>query len=117
MNGLVLGTAAASACTVCSTSCTSPSTAGPPRTPSPPPAGSRKAETWAADKLTAILAGHAARAARAAAEMTAQAAAEHLPATRRDAVGDFDDYWTFHAAREHRRLYPSADQQKYSLTA
>ncbi len=28
-----------------------------------PPAGSREAEIWAADKLTAILAGHAARAA------------------------------------------------------
>ncbi|CAL9629475.1 ISKra4 family transposase ISSri1 [Streptomyces sp. enrichment culture] len=145
------------------------------------PAGSREVETWAADKLTAILAGDAAR---AAAEMTAQATAEHLPATRRDAVatctryltghldqlhydialrmgwpiatgaiegacrhliadrlditgarwgladaeavlrlralitnGDFDDYWAFHAAREHQRLYPGADQRSYSLTA
>jgi hypothetical protein len=145
------------------------------------PVGSREAETWAADKLTAILAGAAER---AAAEMTAQAAAERLPVPHRDAVttcsryltghldqlhydtalkngwpiatgavegacrhliadrlditgarwglpgaeavlqlralitnGDFDDYWTFHTAREHQRLYPSADQQKYSLTA
>ncbi|NEA77390.1 ISKra4 family transposase, partial [Streptomyces sp. SID13588] len=145
------------------------------------PPGSREAETWAADKLTAILAGHADR---AATEMTAQAAAEQLPAARREAVttchryltghldqlhydtalaagwpiatgavegacrhliadrlditgarwgldgaeavlqlralitnGDFEDYWTFHAVREHRRLYPSPDQQNYSLTA
>ncbi|MFJ8028715.1 ISKra4 family transposase [Streptomyces sp. NPDC096311] len=145
------------------------------------PVGSREAETWAADKLTAILAGHADR---AAAEMTVQAAAERLPATRRAAVttchryltghldqlhydtalaagwpiatgavegacrhliadrlditgarwgldgaeavlrlralitnGDFEDYWIFHTAREHQRLYPSPDQQNYSLTA
>jgi hypothetical protein len=31
--------------------------------------------------------------------------------------GDFDDYWSFHAAREHQRLYPTPDQQEYSLTA
>lgn len=145
------------------------------------PVGSREAETWAADKLTAILSGHADR---AATEMTVQAAAERLPATRREAVttchryltghldqlrydtalaagwpiatgavegacrhliadrlditgarwgldgaeavlqlralitnGDFEDYWTFHTAREHQRLYPSPDQQKYRLTA
>jgi hypothetical protein len=145
------------------------------------PPGSREAETWAADKLTAILAGHADR---AATEMTAQAAAEQLPAARREAVitchryltghldqlrydtalaagwpiatgavegacrqliadrlditgarwgldgaeavlqlralitnGDFENYWIFHAAREHQRLYPSPDQQDYSLTA
>ncbi|WP_055496018.1 ISKra4 family transposase [Streptomyces sp. TP-A0356] len=145
------------------------------------PPGSREAETWAADKLTAILAGHADR---AASEMTAQAAAEQLPAARLEAVttchryltghldqlrydtalaagwpiatgavegacrhliadrlditgarwglagaeavlqlralitnGDFEDYWIFHAAREHQRLYPSPDQQDYSLTA
>ncbi|KEF04807.1 MULTISPECIES: ISKra4-like element ISSri1 family transposase [Streptomyces] len=145
------------------------------------PAGSREAETWAADKLTAILAGHADR---AATEMAAQAAAEQLPAARREAVttchryltghldqlhydaalksgwpiatgavegacrhliadrlditgarwglegaeailrlralitnGDFEDYWIFHAAREHQRLYPSPDHQDYSLTA
>ncbi|WP_369383164.1 ISKra4 family transposase [Streptomyces sp. cg36] len=145
------------------------------------PPGSREAETWAADKLTAVLAGHADR---AAAEMTAQAASEQLPAARREQVatchryltghldqlhydtalnngwpiatgaiegacrhliadrlditgarwgldgaeailqlralitnGDFEDYWTFHATREHRRLYPSPGQQNYSLTA
>lgn len=145
------------------------------------PVGSREAETWAADKLTAILAGHAGR---AAAEMNVQAEAEGLPAARREAVttchrylvghldqlhydtalaagwpiatgavegacrhliadrlditgarwgldgaeavlqlralitnGDFDNYWAFHAAREHQRLYPGPDQQKYSLTA
>jgi hypothetical protein len=145
------------------------------------PPGSREAETWAADKLTAILAGHADRAAH---EMTAQAAAEQLPAARREQVttchryltghlgqlhydtalaagwpiatgavegacrhliadrlditgarwgldgaeavlqlralitnGDFEDYWIFHTAREHQRLYPTPDQQDYSLTA
>ncbi|MET7511894.1 hypothetical protein ABZS88_00170 [Streptomyces sp. NPDC005480] len=31
--------------------------------------------------------------------------------------GDFADYWTFHATREHQRLYPGRDQQNYSLTA
>jgi len=31
--------------------------------------------------------------------------------------GDFEDYWVFHATREHQRLYPSPDQQNYSLTA
>ncbi|MFJ8827716.1 ISKra4 family transposase [Streptomyces sp. NPDC102467] len=145
------------------------------------PVGSREAETWAADKLTAILAGQAGRAAQ---DMTAQAAAEQLSRTRRDAVttcaryltghldqlhydtalaagwpiatgavegacrhliadrlditgarwgldgaetvlqlralitnGDFEDYWIFHMAREHKRLYPSPDQQNYRLTA
>lgn len=145
------------------------------------PPGSEEAETWVADKLTAILAGHADR---AATEMTAQAAVEQLPAARREAVttchryltghldqlrydtalaagwpiatgavegacrhliadrlditgarwgldgaeavlqlralvtnGDFEDYWHFHSAREHQRLYPSPDQQDYSLTA
>ncbi|MFI0242822.1 ISKra4 family transposase [Streptomyces sp. NPDC016845] len=145
------------------------------------PPGSREAETWAADKLTAILAGQAER---AAAEMSAQATAAQLPAARREAAttchryltghldqlhydtalkagwpiatgaiegacrhliadrlditgarwglegaeavlqlralitnGDFDDYWRFHAGREHERLYPTADQQEYDLTA
>ncbi|CAM5529137.1 ISKra4-like element ISSri1 family transposase OS=Streptomyces rimosus subsp. rimosus (strain ATCC / DSM 40260 / JCM 4667 / NRRL 2234) OX=1265868 GN=SRIM_041735 PE=4 SV=1 [Streptomyces rimosus subsp. rimosus] len=31
--------------------------------------------------------------------------------------GDFEDYWIFHAAREHQRLYPSPYHQDYSLTA
>lgn len=31
--------------------------------------------------------------------------------------GDFEDYWSFHAAREHRHLYPGPDQRNYSLTA
>lgn len=31
--------------------------------------------------------------------------------------GDFEDYWIFHTAREHQCLYPSPDQQDYSLTA
>lgn len=145
------------------------------------PPGSRAAETWAATHLTAILAGHADR---AAAAMSAQAAAEQLPAARRAQVatchryltghldqlrydialkngwpiatgavegtcrhliadrlditgarwgldgaeavlqlralitnGDFENYWNFHAAREHQRLYPSPEQQNYRLTA
>jgi hypothetical protein len=31
--------------------------------------------------------------------------------------GDFTDYWTFHIAREHERLYPTPDQHDYNLTA
>lgn len=31
--------------------------------------------------------------------------------------GDFEDYWNFHVAREHQRLYLSPDQQHYRLTA
>jgi hypothetical protein len=31
--------------------------------------------------------------------------------------GDFDEYWTFHLAREHERLYPTPDQHNYQLTA
>jgi hypothetical protein len=30
--------------------------------------------------------------------------------------GDFENYWPFHAAREHHRLYSSLDQENYSLT-
>ncbi|WUU18820.1 hypothetical protein OG866_00520 [Streptomyces sp. NBC_00663] len=42
-----------------------------------------EAETWAADKTTAVPAGHADR---AATEMTAQTAAERLPAARTQAA-------------------------------
>ncbi|MFG2369360.1 ISKra4 family transposase [Streptomyces mirabilis] len=62
------------------------------------PVGSREAETWAANKLTAILAGQASR---AAAEMTAQATAEQLPATRRDAVTTCAHYLTGHLDQLH----------------
>jgi hypothetical protein len=31
--------------------------------------------------------------------------------------GDFDEYWTFHLAREHECLYPTPDRQRYQLTA
>jgi hypothetical protein len=33
------------------------------------------------------------------------------------ANGDLDASWRFHAAREHQRLYPTAEQQGYDLTA
>jgi hypothetical protein len=33
------------------------------------------------------------------------------------ANGDLDTYWRYHTAREHQRLYPTPDQQKYRLTA
>lgn len=62
------------------------------------PVRSREAETWAADKLTAILAGHAGRAAQ---EMTAQAEAEQLSATRRDAVATCARYLTGHLDQLH----------------
>ena len=28
--------------------------------------------------------------------------------------GDFDDYWRFHLAREHQRLYPGTPQTSHS---
>jgi hypothetical protein len=31
--------------------------------------------------------------------------------------GDFEEYWRFHLAREHQRLYPGADQGQYTLGA
>ena len=30
--------------------------------------------------------------------------------------GDFPEYWQFHVAREHERLYPTHDQARYALT-
>ena len=31
--------------------------------------------------------------------------------------GDFDDYWRYHLAREHQRLYPGTAQGQYTLGA
>jgi hypothetical protein len=31
--------------------------------------------------------------------------------------GDFEEYWRFHLAREHQRLYPGTKQRQYSLGA
>jgi hypothetical protein len=31
--------------------------------------------------------------------------------------GDFDDYWHYHLAREHQRLYPGTEQGQYTLSA
>jgi hypothetical protein len=31
--------------------------------------------------------------------------------------GDFEEYWRFHLAREHRRLYPGTTQGQYALGA
>ncbi len=31
--------------------------------------------------------------------------------------GNFEEYWRFHLAREHQRLYPGTDQGKYTLGA
>jgi hypothetical protein len=31
--------------------------------------------------------------------------------------GDFDEYWRFHLAREHQRLYPGTAQREYTLGA
>lgn len=55
--------------------------------------GTTEAEAWAADHLTAILAGNAARAAE---EMTAEAVRERLPAARREAVDACYRYLTGH---------------------
>jgi hypothetical protein len=55
--------------------------------------GTTEAEAWAADHLTAILTGHAARTAD---QMTAQADREHLSATRREAADACHRYLTGH---------------------
>ena len=60
--------------------------------------GTTEAEAWAADHLTAILAGHAAR---VAAEMTAQAKREHLAAARREAVDACERYLSGHLNQLH----------------
>jgi hypothetical protein len=31
--------------------------------------------------------------------------------------GDFEEYWRFHLAREHQRLYPGTTQGQYALSA
>jgi hypothetical protein len=31
--------------------------------------------------------------------------------------GDFEEYWPFHLAREHQRLYPGTAQGQYTLGA
>jgi hypothetical protein len=31
--------------------------------------------------------------------------------------GDFEEYWRFHLAREHQRLYPGITQGQYTLGA
>ena len=31
--------------------------------------------------------------------------------------GDFKEYWRFHLAREHQRLYPGTKQGQYTLGA
>jgi hypothetical protein len=33
------------------------------------------------------------------------------------ANGDFNDYWRYHLAREHQRLYPGTTQGQYTLSA
>jgi hypothetical protein len=33
------------------------------------------------------------------------------------ANGDYDDYWRYHLACEHQRLYPSTAQGEHTLTA
>ncbi len=30
--------------------------------------------------------------------------------------GDFDDYWRYHLAKEHQRLYPGTEQGHYTLS-
>ncbi|GAA1376273.1 hypothetical protein GCM10009612_74250 [Streptomyces beijiangensis] len=62
------------------------------------PVGSRETETWAADKLTAVLAGHAER---AATEMAARAAVEQISAARREAVTTCHRYLTGHLDQLH----------------
>ena len=162
----------------CSTSCTSRSTSGRPRTPStrraagsprpgPPtvsprswpdtPKGPAEMTTQAeAKKLPAArreqvttchgyLTGHldqlhyatALKAGWPIATGAVESACRHLIADRLDITGarwgltgaeailqlrapitngDFDNYWIYHAAQKHRRLYLAHDQQSYDLT-
>jgi hypothetical protein len=60
------------------------------------PVGSEAAETFAAEKLTAILHGHAARVTR---EMTTQAEKEQLTGSKREAVNTCVRYLTGHLTR------------------
>jgi hypothetical protein len=60
--------------------------------------GTTEAEAWAADRLTAILAGQAAH---IAAEMTSQVEREHLPPARREAVDACGRYLTGHLDQLH----------------
>jgi hypothetical protein len=60
--------------------------------------GTTEAEAWAADRLTAILSGDAAR---AAGEMTAQAEREQLTVSRREAVDACHRYLTGHLDQLH----------------
>ena len=62
------------------------------------PVGSLGAETFAAEKLTAILHGHAAR---VTTEMTTQAETEHLTGSKRDTVDTCVRYLTGHLDRLH----------------
>jgi hypothetical protein len=44
--------------------------------------------------------------------------AEAVPTLRAViANGDYDDYWRYHLAREHQRLYPGTAQGQYTLGA
>ncbi|MEY9871114.1 hypothetical protein ABH931_000579 [Streptacidiphilus sp. MAP12-33] len=60
--------------------------------------GTIEAEAWAADRLTAILSGDAAR---AATEMTAQVKRQRLPAARREAADACHRYLTGHLDQLH----------------
>lgn len=62
------------------------------------PPGAEQAQTWVGGHLTTILHGQAAR---AAAEMTAEADQRHLPKTKRDAVNDCVRYLTGHLDQLH----------------
>jgi hypothetical protein len=60
--------------------------------------GTTEAEVWAADRLTAILSGDAAR---AAAEMNFDAERKHLSAARREAIDACHRYLTGHLDQLH----------------
>ena len=66
------------------------------------PAGDAAAEDWVAVKALAV------GPRRLEAVLTLRAVISN---------GDFDDYWRFHLAREHQRLYPGTAQGQYALGA
>ncbi|WP_374294503.1 hypothetical protein [Streptomyces olivochromogenes] len=72
--------------------------------------------------LARVLPGHARDAAGLASQITGarwglQGAEAVLQLRALITNGDFDTYWPFHAAREHQRLYPTAYQREFHLTA
>ncbi|HYZ53596.1 MAG TPA: hypothetical protein VE733_08870 [Streptosporangiaceae bacterium] len=81
------------------------------------------AEDWVAARALQVLAGHARQAAHAIGAQARKASLTDDQRSGADAAiryltdGDFDAYWRFHLTREHQRVHPALQQEKYDLTA